>query len=115
MTKQDLMEKAREIISIEYSQEPLKKAAQDWIDAIDGPKESETAKHLMEELDENVCSIDTYLSFLEKYGVEYYGEEGSKEKKAEALVAKDQGEKYCLCDACQAGGAILDEKDLVLD
>ena len=66
----------------------------------------------MKSLDDNVCSIDEMIAFAESdFGKKVFGEERAAEMSKNGHEFKAKGEKYCLCPACQAGGAIYQNKE----
>ena len=74
----------------------------------------EEAAALLQELKEDVCSIDNCIAFLgSDAAAQIFGDGQAAALKA-AEASKAAGGKYCTCDACPAGGALLDnEADLL--
>lgn len=64
----------------------------------------------MQELEEDVTSIDGLISFAEsEMGARVFGEEAGAVAEHGRQV-KSAGGKYCDCPACAAGAAILEKK-----
>ena len=109
MTKQELIETAKTMIAAPSCCQPLKTAAQAWIDAVGTAGEKAAADALLAELKEDVCTIDDALGFFgSPRAVEYFGEEKAKELDAQAKQVKADGGKWCFCPACAAGAKLLE-------
>ena len=86
----------------------LKAAAEAYLKAQD----KASADALVKALVEKVNSIDETIAFAEsEAGAQVFGAEAAKGLAAAAKKAKAEGGKYCICPACQAGGAIYDNKE----
>lgn len=92
-----------------------KEAAKNWLDAVGTDKESEAAKNLIAELEEDIMPIDGLIAFAgAEAGAQVFGEEMAKNVLAHAEEIKASGAKYCDCEACAACEAILEKKDEIL-
>ena len=81
----------------------LKKVATDWLNNLADDEE------LIEEIRADVTSIDELISFTEsELGKNIFGEERAKAMNELAKEAKENGETYCTCPACQACKKILE-------
>ena len=90
-------EQTKKVLAAGSCCQELKDVAQAWLDAAGTPGEAEAPKKYIQELEEDVTTID---------GKKYLGEDGADKARA----AKAAGAVWCTCDACQAGGAILEKK-----
>ena len=89
-----------------------KDAAQAWIDAVGTDKESEQAKKLVAELEEDIVTIDGLIAFAgSDMGAKVFGAEEAKKLLVHAESIKAAGAKYCDCPACAACEKILAHKD----
>ena len=115
MTKTDLIQKVREVIAAPSCCAEAKAAAQTYLDALGTDGEPAAAKALAAELGEDVCSIGDLVAFAESdHGKAIFGAEKAAAMAVAAKKAQSAGAKYCICPACAAGGAILDNRDLLL-
>ena len=111
-TRKIVEEKTKEVLAAPSCCLELKEMAQKWLDAENTEKEAEVTKAYLQELSEDVLSIDAFIGLTEsEHGVEIFGAEKAKEMGEAAKQAKAAGTKYCICPACTAGGAILDLKE----
>ena len=92
-------EQTKKVLAAGSCCQELKDVAQAWLDAAGTPGEAEATKKYIQELEEDVTTIDGL-------GKKYLGEDGADKARA----AKAAGAVWCTCDACQAGGAILEKK-----
>ncbi len=115
MTKTDLIQNVKELIAAPSCCDAAKTVAQAYLDAVGAPGEAAAAKALLAELEEDVCSIDDLMGFAgSERGKSFFGAEKAAGLVAAAKKAKADGAKYCICPACTAGGAILDNRDVLL-
>lgn len=111
MTKDEIKEEVKKTIDAPSCCPELKEAGQAYLDAEGTPKEQEAAKTLIAELEDDVTSIDDLIALASSpAGEDLFG----KEKAAGLLKAKANGEKFCICPACQAGGKVLVHKENLL-
>lgn len=95
-------EQTKKVLAAGSCCQELKDVAQAWLDAAGTPGEAEATKKYIQELEEDVTSIDGLIAFAQTD----LGEDGADKARA----AKAAGAVWCTCDACQAGGAILEKK-----
>ncbi len=114
MTKTDLIQKVKDVIAAPSCCAELRTVVQAYLDALGTADEPAAAKTLIAELEEDVLSIDELIGFAgSDDGKAIFGAEKAAGMVAAAQKAKSEGVKYCICPACTAGGAILDNKDLL--
>jgi len=93
----------------------LQQAATAWQDAIGTPEEAEQTRRLLDELAQDVNTIDDTIAFLSSDRArEMMGETTAANMLERAQEHKDHGGKTCFCDACMAGQEILDRRDQIL-
>ena len=115
MTKEERIAKVRELIEAPSCCPEAKAAGQAYLDAVGTDSEAESAAALIAELEEDVCDIGGFIGFLSsEYGKQFFGEEAAAASLVRAKSAREAGVKYCLCPACTAGGAILDDRESFL-
>ena len=108
MTKQELLAKVNELINAYSCNPALKSAAEAYIKAQD----KAAAEALVKSLEENVCSIDELIALCESdTGKNLFGAEKAAGMAKAAHERKSEGEKFCLCPACQAGSVIYANKE----
>lgn len=94
----------------EASKQATKDAALAWKNEVDGASdeaiEAATAK-LVDFLDGRPNSIDGVIAFAQGPAVEMLGQETADQILKAQLQRKEQGEKYCNCEACTAAVEIL--------
>ena len=109
MNKQELIETTKTLIAAPSCCQPLKAAAQAWLDAAGTAGEKAAAEAFLKELKEDVCTIDDALGFFgSPKAAEYFGEEKAKELDAFAKQQKANGAKWCFCPACAEGAKLLE-------
>lgn len=110
MEKKELVAAAKKMTAAPSCYGALKDAALAWADAVGTAKEAEAAKALKVQLDDCVTSIDGFIGFAGSPEGEKIlgGHEAAQGALAAAKAAKAKGGKYCICDACQNGGVLLD-------
>ena len=107
MTKQEIIAKVNELIAAPSCNPLVKAAAEKYLNAQD----KASADELVKVLEENVNSIDETIAFAEsKIGQEIFGAEAAAGIAEAAKKSKAEGGKYCICPACQAGGAIWENR-----
>ena len=111
----NIIAKAQDMINAPSCYVDLKKKAQIWIDSIDTADEAAAAKSLIDEIKGDITTIDRLVAFAHSdHAVEIFGKDGAKKFAAHADELKASGAKFCDCQACTAGLAILEQKDRVL-
>ncbi len=110
MTKNELIDLIQKMENAPSCCKELKAAGKAYLDAVGSDKEQEAARAFWEELREDVCSIDAFIEFTaSEKGAKIFGKEASEKMHSAAQEAKGKGIRYCICDACTAGGKILDD------
>lgn len=113
--KEYIIQKVNELINADSCCPEAKKVAKNWLDKLGTKDEASASKDLIDELKADVNSIDSIIALVSsKEGEAIFGKEGAQNMLAEAKTAKAKGNKYCICAACQAGGAILDKANDLL-
>ena len=80
----------------------LKEVATDWLN------NEASYEELLNEIKADITPIDGLISLTEsEMGKTIFGEDGAKEMNKKAKEAKENGEEYCICAACQACKKIL--------
>lgn len=111
MTKQEIIEAVNGLIAAPSCCPEAKAAGEAYLAAIGTDGQKAAADALIAELEEDVCSIEGLIEFTgSDFGKKVFGEEGAKKMNADAKAAKEKGERYCICPACQAGGKLLDSR-----
>ena len=115
MEKKELIKTAEELIAVPWCCPELKEAAGKWIAAFGTENEHEAAEALVNELIEDVVPVDGALAFFAApEAAEHFGAEEAARMAAHMRELKENGAKYCDCDACAKGAALLEAKDLLL-
>ena len=110
MNKQEMISKVEELIAAPTVNPAVKAAAENYLAA----KDAKTADELIAALEKHVNSIDETLNFAKSdAGKKIFGEEAAANAVKLGEKVKADGGKYCFCPACQAGGAIYDNKELL--
>ena len=96
--RQDLADKTRELIAVEWARPELKAAAQAWLDTMDdGTANAEPAKAYVKALEESICTVEE-LAAVPQFA-------------AHAAELKDKGALLCDCAACTLAADILSKKE----
>ena len=96
--RQDLADKTRELIAVEWARPELKAAAQAWLDTMDdGTANAEPAKAYVKALEESICTVEE-LAAVPQFA-------------AHAAELKDKGALFCDCAACTLAADILSKKE----
>ncbi len=112
MEKQFFIDRTNAILKSESACPELRVAAENWLNSIGTEKEKEAVEIYITELEEDVTPIENLIGMLEsEMGPKFFGEEKAKMMLKKAKDSQDMGIQYCICPACNAGGAILDNKD----
>jgi len=97
-----------ELINADSCNDALRATAGAFLDAAGTDGEKDAAKALMAKLVESVNTIDESLSFFKsEIGRKVFGE-AADGMIASFEAAKEKGEKFCLCPACQVGAKLYD-------
>ena len=115
MNKNELVETVKSMIAAPSCCADLKAAGQKWLDSVGSADEKAAAEALLQELREDVCTIDQVIPFFEsERAVQYFGAEQAKAMAARAHELKAAGHKWCFCEACDAGSRLLENADALL-
>ena len=112
MTNEEKLKLAQAAVDAVSSCPEFKEVAGKYIDAVGTQTEKEFAKYLVAEAQEDICSIDNTIEFMQTdMAKEIFGAETAKEKAEHAKAVKAAGGLYCDCPGCTAAKAIIDAKD----
>ena len=107
-----LAEKSKALIAVEHTYQPLKDAAQKWLDTMeDGKANAEATKEYVALLEESLLTVDDIVAFTGSPEAKNVFGDQLPQFQAHAKELKESGAKYCDCDACKLAKEILDEKD----
>ena len=96
--REDLADKTRQLIAVEWARPELKAAAQAWLDTMDdGTANAEPAKAYIKAMEESICTVE------ELAAVPQFAEHAAELKAKGALL--------CDCDACTLAADILSKKE----
>ena len=110
MTKQEIIAKVNELIAAPSVCAPVKSAAEAYLKNQD----KASADALVKVLAEEVCTVDELIGLCEsENGKKFFGAERAASMAEAARKSKSEGGKYCICPACQAGGVIYENRDLL--
>ena len=110
MTKNEIIEKVKELIAAPSCCAEVKAAAEIYL----AHQNKDTAAELIKALEANVNLIDETIGFAESdMGKKVFGEEQAATMVKLGSELKAKGEKYCFCPACQAGSKIYENKEVL--
>ena len=113
--KDIIIEKVKEVVEAGSCCAELRAAGQAYLAALGTDQEKIAAVALIAELEEDVNFGEQSLAFFESDAAkEMFGEDQAKAMADAQRADLDNGGKYCICPACQAGGALLEMKDEIL-
>ena len=96
--REDLADKTRQLIAVEWARPELKAAAQAWLDTMDdGTANAEPAKAYIKAMEESICTVE------ELAAVPQFAEHAAELKAKGALL--------CDCEACTLAADILSKKE----
>lgn len=108
MNKNELVETVKTMIADGSCCKELKDAGKAYLDAVNTDKEATAFAALVQEIKEDICTIDDAIAF---FGTEdadkIFGAEEAKKILAAVKAQKAAGEKWCNCPACANGVKIL--------
>ena len=85
MTKEQIIELAKQMTAAPSCCAPLKAATQAWLAALGTENEKELARKFIEELEGDITDIDNLVAFAHSdIAVKYFGEDGAKKFAAHA-------------------------------
>lgn len=115
MAKKEAVEvKLKELLS-GHCWEPLKEAAEEWLDAAEDEAEAIAKDKLIPMLKGGVATVDEMLETFQKAEVKEKFGEMADQILEHAKELKAKGEKYCDCPACTKAKEILAELEAKLD
>ncbi len=104
-------ERADILVASEASTQVTKDAAQAWKDAVAADASDEAVDKattaLLDILEGRPTTIDGVIAFAQGPAKEMFGEEAAAQMLETSLQRKEQGAKYCNCDACTAASELL--------
>ena len=110
MTKEEIRAKVQEMIEAPSCCKELKELGNAYLEAFGTEKEAEAQDALIQEMKEDVTSIDDLIDFAgSARAAQVMGKEAAQGLLAAAKAAKAAGEDTCICAACQAGKVLLKE------
>ncbi len=108
MTKQEILAKVNELIAAPSCNPAVKSAAEAYLKAQD----KASADALVKVLEAEVCTVDELIGLCEsENGKKFFGAEKAAGMAEAAKKSKTEGNKYCLCPACQAGAKIWENRE----
>lgn len=114
MTKENLIEKAKEMIAAPSCCPELHAAGHAWIESIGKADEHERAENLIAEIQEDINSIEDLEAFAKSAMAEKIFGEGVEDFRKHVADLKESGAKFCDCGACASAAIILDNKAVIL-
>ena len=110
MTKADIIQQVKNLIAAPSCYAGLKEKAEAYLVA----QNPETVEALVNELKADVQSIDEVLPFFgSEAAKKFCGPAVAEQLPQKAKEVKAKGGATCFCEACTAGKAILDHKELL--
>ena len=114
-TRDFVKQQTERIVAAPSCYEGLKALASEWLEVAGTDREQEVLARYVAQLEGDVLPIEALIDFASsEKGIEIFGAEGAQATLEAARAAKEKGEKHCICDACQAGAAILARKGEIL-
>ena len=116
MTKTEVKQEVEKLLKANSLCPEGREAAQAYLAAYGTADEKSKAEALLQELEEDITSIDDLIAFAgSEHGRQIFG----GEEKAAAILkaakeAKEKGEETCICEACQIAKVILANKTALL-
>ncbi len=103
-------ERAKILSQSAASKQATKDAALAWLSTVDGADDAiinVATAEFVDFLEGRPNTIDGVIAFLEGPAIEMLGKEAAEQGLAAQQQRKEQGEKYCDCEACTAAVEIL--------
>lgn len=108
MNKQELLDEVKQLIAAPMCNAELRAKAEAYLKAQD----KASADEFIKALEAHVNSLDETLGFAESdTGRQVFGEQKAAEMAELCKKRKAEGEKFCICPACQAGSKIYADKE----
>lgn len=115
MNKNELVETVKEMIVAPSCCQELKDAGRSYLNALGTDAEKTAAAALLQEIREDVCTLDQTIPFFEsELGTQIFGAERARAMAAHAREIKAGGAKWCDCPACAAGVKILENSSVLV-
>lgn len=115
MDKNELIQTVKTMIAAPSCCADLKAAGQKWLDAVGTADEKAAGAALLQEIKDDVCTIDDVLVFFASpAAAAHFGAEQAKAMLAQGREIKANGGKWCFCPACAAGAKILEDGSSLL-
>lgn len=114
MTKENLIEIAKEMIDAPSCCPELHAAGHAWLDSVGKADEHERAENLIAEIPEDINTIEDLEAFASSEMAEKVFGEGVEGFRKHVKELKASGAKFCDCGACTPAKIILDNKAVIL-
>lgn len=108
-------ERVNIMLESSHTYKDLKACCQAWLDAEGTDKEPEALKALLAEAEADVMDLDHVIQIVtSEGGKRYFGEAVAKAYHEEAVRRKNNGERWCFCEACVAARELTEKKAEIL-
>jgi len=115
MTKTEVKQEVEKLLKANSLCPEGREAVQAYLEAYGTADEKSKAEALLQELEEDITSIDDLIAFAgSEHGRQIFGEEKAAAILKAAKEAKDKGEETCICEACQIAKVILANRTALL-
>lgn len=115
MTKTEVKQEVEKLLKANSLCPEGREAAQAYLEAYGTADEKNKAEALLQELEEDITSIDDLIAFAgSEHGRQIFGEEKAAAILKAAKEAKEKGEETCICEACQIAKIILANRTALL-
>jgi len=115
MTKTEVKQEVEKLLKANSLCPEGREAVQAYLEAYGTADEKSKAEALLQELEEDITSIDDLIAFAgSEHGRQIFGEEKAAAILKAAKEAKEKGEETCICEACQIAKVILANKTALL-
>lgn len=112
MTKEDMV---KAIIYADITCPELKTAAENYLKSVNTDKESNYAKVLIAEAEEDLMTNEEVIKFFSSQnGKKILGNENAERLRIHHESLIENGVKYCDCSACTAAKRLIDNKEMFL-
>ena len=111
MTKTEVKQEVEKLLKANSLCPEGREAVQAYLEAYGTADEKSKTEALLQELEEDITSIDDLIAFAgSEHGRQIFGEEKAAAILKAAKEAKEKGEETCICEACQIAKVILANK-----
>ena len=115
MTKTEVKQEVEKLLKANSLCPEGREAVQAYLEAYGTADEKSKAEALLQELEEDITSIDDLIAFAgSEHGRQIFGEEKAAAILKAAEEAKEKGEETCICEACQIAKEILANRTALL-